>query len=135
LEGCGPSSSRNENRIYVVVPNGFTGAFVIKEDSKADEATRTERGCQINIPPTAVCAVKSTAMFFKWHKLTAAYGDGYDLTKYRNGANAVSPLEVQCWEMWNERNSTIWFFVGTQDDYGKVASQHPPLPLGRPEDQ
>jgi len=126
--------SKDVSKIHLEIPNDYRGAFIITEDEADGDALLHGHSYSIVIPSTGRCSLRSCAMFFRWHELTAAYEDGRDLTRYRLGANAVDPKEAQCWQLWSENNSTIWFFVGTNDEYLRAKNGHPPLPIGGQEE-
>ena len=115
--GCG----RDSPTMLFILPNGFSGLFVISEDrNNGVILDRTNNAYPLEIPENGRLAVKSFAPFNHWHKVSAKFKDGKNLPV----ATTTRTSEIALHELPSVGGIGIYYFVGSQSEFDAISRKH-----------
>jgi hypothetical protein len=108
LTGCDDTLDRP---IHFVIPDGFTGPFVlVAHPSNPDAIVRHSDRYEISIPSDGILRTKSTAIFTRWHKTRATFSSGKRLSSQDRDAIGLYAGPTST-------SGISWYYVGTYEEF------------------
>ena len=115
--GC---DNRLDRPVHFVLPNDYTGPFVIVANSRyPDRIEEHADRYQLTVPREGVIRTNNIDIFRRWHQTSVAYSDGTVIvspgdisSNFFKGDTGTSDDKTFC----------SWYFVGTQDEFNDRSS-------------
>jgi hypothetical protein len=112
IAGCSDSLDRP---IHFVLPDGFTGPFIIVSDSKyPDRIRKLNDRYELSIPTSAILRTNNTDIFNRWHKKSASYRSSqpFPTDAHGNLLFFSGPTGTK-----NNTRYISWYYVGPYDEF------------------
>ena len=118
LFGC---IQKTHPTIEFVIPQGFTGEFVVVEDVLSGSENQTM--LSYNVPMERLLALQTTSHFNRWYVLSAKFQNG---TRIKSGASDTGSEDQAIWSLGKtsvlyqgRMVDGLYFYIGTEDDSQK----------------
>jgi len=112
LTGCSP---RSGDPVHITLPDDYRGVFKITPDPEqgVPHAFRDDH-FQFKIPEDGILKVQNIEPFERFHQRQVTYESGKSLP---NGFLSLPPRTIAWYSLWSDTTGTIWFLIGTKEEY------------------
>ena len=108
--GC----SAKEPEIHFVLRNDLRGKFGVTEDKASGSGWINNNGTLVlELLNGSAARMTTLGPLRHWHRFTAEYEDGRNLTKYEAADGKDHSTEPQCYPLRTDSDGATWYFVGT----------------------
>ena len=112
LTACSP---RSGDPVHITIPDTYRGVFKIVPDSNAGVPhLMVDEHFQFKIPEEGILKVENIAPFERFHQTRVTYENGESLP---HGFLNLPPETTRWYSLWSDTTGTIWFLIGTQEEY------------------